>query len=217
MDWSAIARDVRQAKSAAVAGLVFGVILIVVLVLLQFAAPSSVADSGRWIDDLSYRGEVVNALRLIPFAGIAFLWFLAVVRSQLGHREDRFFETVFLGSGLLFVSMLFAAAAVLGSALSLREAGVALAPGAAAQAWSLAALLLGQFGARMAAVFAIAVSTAGLRVGSLPRWLVAFGYATGLLLLLAPPFPRWVVFLFPLWVIALSLLVLVRKPPTMEP
>jgi hypothetical protein len=217
MDWSAIARDVRHPRSAAVAGLVFGLILTVVLVLLQGAAPESLADSGAWIDDLSDRNEIVKALTLIPFAGIAFLWFLAVVRSQLGHREDRFFETVFLGSGLLFVAMLFAAAAVLGSVLSLHEAGVELEPGESAQAWSLASLLLGQFGARMAAVFALAVSTAGLRVGSLPRWMVAFGYVTGLLLLLAPPFPRWVEFLFPLWVIALSLLVLVRKPPTMQP
>jgi hypothetical protein len=217
MDQGAFARSVRQPKSAAVAGLVFGLILGAVLILLQSAAPPSVAESGTWIDDLSGRGEVVNALTLIPFAGIAFLWFLAVVRSQLGHREDRFFETVFLGSGLLFVAMLFAAAAVLGSVLALQEAGVALEPGAAAQAWLLAAALLGQFGARMAAVFALAVSTAGLRGGSLPRWLAAFGYVTGVLLLLTPPFPPWIQLLFPTWVIALSLLVLVRKPPTVQP
>ena len=66
----------------------------------------------------------------------------------------------------------------------------------------------------MAAVFVLAVSTAGLRVGSLPRRLGAFGYGTGLLLLLTPPFPRWIELLFPLWVIALSLLILVRNPPT---
>jgi hypothetical protein len=40
-------------------------------------------------------------LYLAPFAGIAFLWFIAAIRSQLGEREDRFFATVFLGSGLL--------------------------------------------------------------------------------------------------------------------
>jgi len=44
----------------------------------------------------------------LPFAGIAFLWFIGVLRDRLGELEDRFFATVFLGSGLLFLAMLFA-------------------------------------------------------------------------------------------------------------
>ena len=51
-------------------------------------------------------------MNLIPFAGIAFLWFIGVLRDRIGEREDRFFATVFLGSGLLFVAMLFVAAAI---------------------------------------------------------------------------------------------------------
>ena len=47
-------------------------------------------------------------LYLVPFAGIAFLWFIGVVRDRIGEREDKFFATVFFGSGLLFVAMLFA-------------------------------------------------------------------------------------------------------------
>jgi len=42
------------------------------------------------------------SLSLVPFAGIAFLWFIGVVREQLGAVEDRLFSTVFMGSGLLF-------------------------------------------------------------------------------------------------------------------
>jgi hypothetical protein len=216
VDRSSIARAVRQPKSAAVAGIVFGVILATVLMLLHSAAPPTVAASDEWVQDLSQRDAVVTALALIPFAGIAFLWFIAVVRSQLGQRDDRFFETVFLGSGLLFVAMLFSAAAVLSSVLSVTEGGLDLAQGEAAQAWSLASALLGQFGARMAAVFALAVSTAGVRVGSLPRPLAGLGYLTGLLLLLTPPLPRWAQLLFPLWVISLSLLVLLRRPSRAE-
>jgi len=52
---------------------------------------------------------------LAPFAGIAFLWFIAVVRNLIGDREDRFFATVFLDSGLLFV----------GDAVHLRRVGAA--------------------------------------------------------------------------------------------
>src|SRR5215467_11071618 len=44
----------------------------------------------------------------------AFLWFFAVVRNRLGALEDRFFSTVFLGSGLLYVAMIFISAALAG-------------------------------------------------------------------------------------------------------
>jgi hypothetical protein len=216
MDRTSLAKAVRQPKAAAVAGLVFGLILTAVLLLLQSVAPQTTDELGSWAEDQSRRDSVVIALALIPFAGIAFLWFVAVVRSELGRLGDRFFETVFLGSGLLFVAMLFAAAAVLSALLSLVDAGFPLAPGTQADAWALAAALLGQFGARMAAVFALTVSTAGRRAGTLPRAVAALGYVCGILLLLTPPLPRWAQFLFPIWVITLSLMVLLRRPKPAE-
>jgi hypothetical protein len=216
MDRSSLARAIRQPKAAAVAGLVFGLILTTVLLLLQSVAPQTTSELGSWADDQSRRDSVVVALALLPFAGIAFLWFVAVVRSELGRLGDRFFETVFLGSGLLFVAMLFAAAAVLSALLSLVDAGFPVAPTAQAEAWSVATALLGQFGARMAAVFALTVSTAGRRAGTLPRAVALFGYVCGILLLLTPPVPHWAQFLFPLWVITLSLMVLFRRPKPVE-
>ena len=54
----------------------------------------------------------------MPFAGIALLWFIGVIRDRLGKDEDRFFAIVFLGSGLLFLAMLDASAAVVGGILS---------------------------------------------------------------------------------------------------
>jgi hypothetical protein len=201
----------RQPKAAAIAGLAFGLILTGVLVLLHSAAPATVTESGTWITDADRRDAVSAALALIPFAGIAFLWFIAVVRSSLGRQEDRFFDTVFVGSGLIFVVMLFSAAAVLMAALALSDAGVVQDEAAPLQAWFLASAFLGSFGARMAAVFALVVSTASRRHGSLPRWLVLVGYGTGALLLLTPPLPRWAQLLFPLWVIAISVHVLLRE------
>jgi len=41
-----------------------------------------------------------------------------VLRDRLGELEDRFFATVFLGSGLLFLAMLFASAAVAGGIIA---------------------------------------------------------------------------------------------------
>ena len=49
---------------------------------------------------------------LMPFAGIAFLWFIGVVRDGFGSFEDKFFSTVFIGSGLLFLAMMFVSSAV---------------------------------------------------------------------------------------------------------
>ena len=54
----------------------------------------------------------------VPFSGIAFLWFIGVIRDFIGEQEDKFFATVFLGSGLLFVAMLFVSAAVAGGILA---------------------------------------------------------------------------------------------------
>ena len=48
----------------------------------------------------------------MPFAGISFLWFIGVVRDGLGSFEDRFFASVLLGSGLLFLAMMFVATAI---------------------------------------------------------------------------------------------------------
>ena len=216
MDRTSLAKAIRQPKAAAVAGLVFGLILTTVLLLLQSVAPQTTSELGSWAEDQDRRDSVVAALALIPFAGIAFLWFVAVVRSELGRLGDRFFETVFLGSGLLFVAMLFAAAAVLSALLSLVDAGFPMAPVTEANAWALASALMGQFGTRMAAVFALTVSTAGRLAGTLPRAVALLGYVCGILLLLTPPVPRWAQFLFPIWVITLSLVVLLRRPKPVE-
>jgi hypothetical protein len=69
---------------------------------------------GGWLTDPDRRNAVRVALNLVPFAGIAFLWFVGVIRSRLGAQEDQFLATVLLGSGLLFVACLFGAAALVG-------------------------------------------------------------------------------------------------------
>lgn len=210
MNRTAIMQAVRRPASAAIAGLIFGVILAGVILLLQSASPERVLDTAAWADEPS-RVEAVNqALNLIPFAGIAFLWFIAVIRAQLGSREDRFFETVFLGSGLLFVAVLFTSAAALKSVLSLRDAGVAVPDAVLASTWAFASTLLKAFGARMAAVFTISVTTMGRRLGTIPRWLALVAYLTAVILLLTPPIPNAAQLLFPAWIILLSLHILIR-------
>ncbi len=210
MDRAQVMRAVRKPQSAAIAGLIFGIIFGGVILLLQSASPVLMADAAHWTDHPDQVNAVNRALDLIPFAGIAFLWFIAVIRAQLGSREDRFFETVFLGSGLLFIALLFAAAASLKSVLILRDSGFAVSEELLASSWAMALALLKVFGARMAAVFTISVATMGTRMGTVPRWLALLAYITGIALLLTPPFPNLSQLLFPLWIIVLSCFILVR-------
>jgi hypothetical protein len=206
-----IMQAIRQPTSAAIAGLVFAAILGWVLIILHDVRPDGIPDFQSWATDSARREQVNLALNLIPFAGIAFLWFIAVIRTQLGAREDRFFETVFLGSGLLFIASLFVAAAALRAPLMLDAAGIEVTPGVLEFALAFGTSMLGQFGARMASVFIASAATAGLRSGALPRWLAIIGWITSIVMLVIPPLPNVVQFAFPAWVAAISLLILLRR------
>ncbi len=98
----------RSRRSAAVAGILFAVLLITAMTVIRIALGDG--DPRTLQLDTDRRGLIRVGLHLVPFAGIAFLWFIGVVRDQLGDVEDRLFSTVFLGSGLLFLAMLFAGA-----------------------------------------------------------------------------------------------------------
>src|SRR5205823_10855700 len=137
--------------AAAVAGVVFSVFLIAALVLLRLATPAQPGVAGVWLTEPG-RAAVVIALNLVPFAGIAFLWFIGVLRDRIGEREDRFFATVFLGSGLLFVGMLFVGAAVAGGLIAGVTASGPPVGGILALGRHVTALLLNVYAMRMAAV-----------------------------------------------------------------
>jgi hypothetical protein len=198
-----VARDLRAPTAAGIAGVIFAGILLAVLVLMHSSVPAG-AGSATWLEDSGRRRAVQSAVALIPFAGISFLWFIGVIRSRLGAHEDKLFATVFLGSGLLFVGLLFTTASFLGTGLILYDRGVDVSADTMLTLQVLARQLMGVFGARMAAVFALSVSSVGLRMGLVPRWLVVVGYATAVVLLLSPPLTRWTQLAFPVWVLLLS-------------
>jgi hypothetical protein len=207
-DEIAFAQELRTPTAAAVAGLVFSGILIAVLVLLHTSMPTGEAVVD-WVDDPGRRRAVRIATSLIPFAGISFLWFIGVIRTRIGAREDKLFATVFLGSGLLFVGLLFTSSAFLGTVLILFDRGMTVGADSMVTMQILTRELMGTFGTRMAAVFTISVSSVGLRTRVVPRWLVAVGLLTGLALLISPPLSRWTQLVFPAWVLLFSCNILV--------
>jgi hypothetical protein len=218
-DRSQIAGPLKTPRAAAVAGIVFSVLLIASLVLLRLSTPPDPGSAGTWLTDSARRTAVAVALNFIPFAGIAFLWFIGVIRDRIGGHEDRFFATVFLGSGLLFVGMLFVAAAVAGGII----AGAASRPPGSAGTSTLALgrdvteLLVNVYAIRMAAVFTLTTVTIARRTEIVSRWLTVAGIVIALVLLVGTAISVWVELLFPAWVLALSIDVLAagrRRPIT---
>jgi len=202
----------RTPRAAAVAGIVFSVLLITALTLLRLSIPARPTAAGQWLTDSGRRAAVAVGLNLIPFAGIAFLWFIGVLRDRIGEREDRFFATVFLGSGLLFVAMLFAAAAIAGSVI----AGVTptALPGrdALLLGRNVTTSLLNVYAMRMAAVFTLTTVNIARHTQIVSRWLTLAGLACALVLMIGIGISPWVELLFPLWILALSLEILMARP-----
>ncbi|POX49327.1 hypothetical protein C3489_25150 [Streptomyces sp. Ru71] len=197
-------------RAAGVAGVVFAVLLATAIVLMRLALPGG-ADGSDMTADAGQRSAVRTALELLPFAGIAFLWFMGALREQAGEHEDRFVSTVFLGSGIVFVATLFGAAAA---------AGTVLAEGSSqgsAFGRHFAYDLLTTYALRMAAVFIITTSTIGRRLGALPRPLVVLGYLAGLALLAVGANVPWCELVFPAWALIIGLNILWGRRPAARP
>lgn len=183
------------------AGVLFALLFGAALILIRIALPEGAAPGSQWIDDPGHRIKIASIL--MPFAGIAFLWFIGVVRDGFGGFEDKFFSSVFIGSGLLFLAMIFTASAV----------GVALSHSGADSAVFGQMLLLTlskTYALRMAAVFMISLATIWLKTGLMPRWLVVVTYLVAVALLLASDLTVWLVLAFPTWVLVVSVLLLAR-------
>jgi hypothetical protein len=205
-------RSLETPRAAGIAGLAFAALFTTSLVLLRNQpAGGSTAAEIRDFYLHEDRGTIaLIGVYVVPFAGIAFLWFIAVVRTLIGDREDRFFATVFLGSGLLFVAMLFIAAGVGGALLTAVKARHDPVPSAETVV-TIRALAFGFlfiYAIRMAAVFMIVVSTIGMRLGVLPRWLVVAGFLGALVLMLNVSYLGALVLVFPAWVAAVSVVIL---------
>jgi MFS family permease len=194
----------RTPRAAAVAGIIFSVLLITALVLLRLSVPAHPEVPGSWLTDAHSRTAVAIALNLVPFAGIAFLWFVGVLRDRIGQREDRFFATVFLGSGLLFVGMLFVAAAIAGGIIADASSGTP-GPDTLALGRSITGILVNIYAMRMAAVFTLTTVTIARRTEIVSRWLTVAGLVSALVLLVGVGISPWVELLFPAWILALSI------------
>jgi hypothetical protein len=199
-------RQLRAPWAASVAGLLFSVMFTAALVLVR-----SQVDEGTVAGQSA--AMVIGGLYLAPFAGIMFLWFVAVIRDQIGEREDRFFATVFFGSGLLFVGMLFTTAGVVSTPNTLVQflGEEPLSAESMSLLRGLGYTLLFALATRAAAVFMLATAAIGIKSGVFPRWFALTGALLGLVLLVAVSFYDWLILVLPGWVALVSLFILRRE------
>jgi MFS family permease len=211
-DQSGLTRaQLRTPRAAAIAGVLFSVLLLAVFWLIRLSIPADPHEPGAWLK--GGVGYVAVALNLVPFAGIAFLWFVGALRDRLGEREDRFFATVFLGSGLLVLAMLFAAAAVVGAiVIAFHSAPEVLIDSATFHfGRGLAYGMINIYVVKTASVFMITTSTIALYTRLTPRWLAIGGYAVAVVLLIGSYYFDWSLLVFPLWVLLVSACILVDE------
>ncbi len=198
-------------RAGAVAGVLFAILFGVSVALIRLSVPANSADVSAWTESTLNRATL--ALRLIPFAGIFFLWFVGVIRDRLGAAEDRLFATVILGSGLVFLALTLASCAIAGGLLdSLLSGGSQALPlGVYLFARSITDLAFNTFAVKMASVFMLSLGTLWRSTRVMPPPLSYLTYLLALVMLVAFSQSLWLLLIFPAWVLLVSVYILITN------
>ncbi|WP_344095292.1 hypothetical protein [Microbacterium deminutum] len=199
-------------RAAALAGVLFALLFAAALVLMRTSLPDRLSPGSRWLDAAAATRLSIG-LSLVPFAGIAFLWFMGVVRDRFKETEDQLFSSVFIGSGLLFLAMVFVSAAIAGGIVATIPllTGQESRTGVATFGRAVMLQVSNIYALRMAGVLLISLGTMWLRTGVMPRWLAFVTYAVAILLLFVTTLSLWVTLVFPAWVFGVSILILIQN------
>lgn len=204
--------SLKTPRAAAIAGIIFAVLMAAAIVIVRLSVDPNLAEAGTWLVEGGRRTGAVIGVTLLPFAGIAFLWFTGVIRDQLGQREDRFFATILIGSSLVYVALIFVVSAVGTGLFSMFNRAPFTA--AEVETWTLGyhiTTALSDVAIRIAAVFMVSASTIGVRTTIINRWLAFMGFVFALVLLFFPGSLGYVYLLMPLWVFLVSTEMLIRN------
>jgi hypothetical protein len=199
----------KTPRSAAIAGIIFATLVSIAHVEIRKSiTPNPLGSANEFLSQLK---TIELILTVTPFGGIAFLWFIGVVRDRIAKVEDRFFATVFIGSGFLYLAMLFASAALAGGLLRILGSGTENIVQSGAYAVERATIyeILNVYMLKMAGVFMISCSTITLRGRVGPRALSYLGYVLAVVLLVRSF--AWAPLVFPLWVFLISVSILIER------
>lgn len=168
------------------------------------------------------RKVVIVGLYLLPLAAIAFIWFLASLRqwvARIWPIERQIIGTVQLLSGFAFITLaLVSSAATVIPAAVVELSGQPFDPALARQFPLFGDALLLIFGIRMAAMFVMTTANMGLKSAVLPKWFAYVSFLLSAVLLLSYSLTIWLVVVFPVWVLALGLLIIhsARNPESIR-
>jgi hypothetical protein len=209
----------ERGSRAALAGAVFALLFVVGWLLLQQSPPLD-APNDEIVDFYSdpdeRRASLLAGLYVVPFAGIAFIWFMAALRDRYlrsGSKEHVVLSTVQLVSGTLFVVAIFAVSAVELALVWIAEqsADGSLDADAARTMVAFGAAMAQIVALRSGAVFIAISTTRAMRSGLFPRWYGILSMVSAVLLLFS--YTAWpaTALLMPIWVVASSALVLAQR------
>jgi len=206
-----VRRELRSPPSAAIAGILYSLFSMTSMILIS--SVDSPADLGEeWLE--TWFNTTALAAGLVPFAGIAFLWFTGVIRDLVGDREDRLFSTVFLGSGIIFVVTTFVWAASFGAIFRIHAAATAtLLADNDVFIFGFAFMdeILGNYALRVAGVYMASIGSLWTRTRTAPRWLIIVTYVVALGFLFFVGTIREAQFIFPAWVFLVSVYILIMN------
>jgi hypothetical protein len=211
--------NVRKAAiRTASLGIAHAILLLSAVWLLKSKTPGLNASDERIVSFYSDAGNrrivIAAGLYLLPFAGIAFIWFIAALRMWVtasAPRENVLLSNVQLISGVIYTTLLFAGGAsesVLAASTELTDSAVD--PLIARQFPQFGSALLVMFAMRTAAMFVLTTSNLGRTTGILPRWFTIIGFVVALVLLLTASLNAWLMVVFPAWILVFSSILLNR-------
>jgi hypothetical protein len=208
---------VARGSRIAIAGLVFSVLFVAAWLLLR-ESPSF--DTGEeelvayYGDPDRRRGSAIAALYLVPFAGVAFIWFMAALRDRYlraAVRENTILSTAQVVAGALVVTSLFTLATTELAVVWLAETDELFDIATVRSLLAIGESTSDIMALRSAAVFVGVSSTRAVRSGLFPRGYGAVSVATALALLFVFESLHWVSLLFPAWVAGSSVIILLRR------
>lgn len=210
-DTSNTAQAITAPRAGAVAGILFAVLFGVSVILIRLSVPADSADVSAWTETTLSRAAL--AMRLMPFAGILFLWFVAVIRDRLGTAEDKFFATVTFGSALVFVALTSVSASVAAGLFDtyLTRGIEALPVGVYLFVRSVTDQAFNIFAVKMASVFMLSLGTLWRRTGVLPLPLSLITYLLAIVMLVTFSLSLWMLLVFPAWVLLVSVYILITN------
>jgi len=220
-----VRREVRSPRAAAMAGIGYAILMYIIMISTYAAKIQPENVNREWLQNWS--GTYSLVMTMVPFAGIAFLWFTGVVRDHLSFEEGRFFATLFLGSGIIHVVLLFIWSAVLGAVMITRNMAAVELVGNGIYVFGFVLMneIIGNYILRMAGIYMTAIGALWSRTTLMPRWMTFVTYILAFGFIFAANRFREARFIFPTWVLVVSVYILIlnfrgrveQETPPMEP